>query len=380
MWKRSLYRALLALLPPRRLNLQSLPGSKGKVDIKGLGGILRRHRAIGGALAFFDAEGIQEHLVYGLARPDQPVAGDTAFRLASLSKTVTAMCLLRLAQDGSIDLSADVDAFLPYSLRHPQARDRAITLGQLLSHSAGIQDAGAYHRHLGTGLPAPDLLQGDTFTSHLPGEGCTYSNFAFGLAACVAEGMTGQGFEALMQGVLFQALGMQASFYPQKIGDRLANSWRVLPPRRRPNFDAARRSSLPLEDWQSPAPLTRYALAQGSCCTDVQSLAKLGVALLCPGYLSQESLNNMRHPHADLSQRDPSLRQGLGLFIHEDPAICPHTLYGHQGMAYGAVNLLFIDPRRQRGLISLNSGASETREHILTDFNKALLRFWLAHA
>jgi len=88
----------------------------------------------------------------------------------------------------------------------------------------------------------------------------------------------------------------------------------------------------------------------------------------------------MRSPLASLGARDPHLRQGLGMFILRDARIGPMTLYGHQGMAYGAVQMLFLDPDAGRGIISLTVGASEAREYILADLNRDLLCWWTAHA
>lgn len=373
-----LYRLILKLLPRPKAPLQAVRQRMDAAQLARYQAILAAHWARGGALALFDSQGLHDHLVYGQAREGLPVTEQTAFRLASVSKTVSAAGILALVQQGAVDLHADADIGLPYSLRHPQAPDTAITLAMLLSHTAGIADSPAYTSALTDPVPASRLLP-VSHTAHLPGLGCEYSNLGLGLAGCVVEAQTGLSFEQAMAQALFEPLKLQASYYPQRLKAPLADAWRVLPPRRRPNLSGAARQAAPLPGWDRMDLEQHYLLAHGGCCMDVGSLARLGQVLMASGFLSSDSLAQMRKPWASLGERDPHLKQGLGLFILEDTSICQQTLYGHQGMAYGAVQMLFFDPASGRGILSLTTGASEARQHILTDLNRALLTEWMRH-
>jgi hypothetical protein len=53
-------------------------------------------------------------------------------------------------------------------------------------------------------------------------------------------------------------------------------------------------------------------------------------------------------------------------------------LYGHQGMAYGAVHGLFFDPEKRRGMALLTTGASEARRGVLADMNHDMLRLFFS--
>ena len=299
---------------------------------------------------------------------------DIAFRLASVSKLVSAAGILAMREQGLIDLDRDADTGLPYSLRHPQAPDVPITLRMLLTHTAGIFDGERYLKGIERGEPAGGLMAGDSHTKHLPGEGCEYSNFGVGLAGCVAEAQTGLSFECAMQRYLFEPLGMKASYYPQLLDSLVANARRIFPPQKHINFDAAARQARPKTGWDTPDAQAHHLFAHGSCCMDVKSLVTLGQALMTPGFFTQDTLQEMRSPLGSLHGRDPSLTQGLGMFILEDEQLSPNPLYGHQGMAYGAVHMLFLDLARGRGIISLTTGVSEAREYIMADVNRALLK------
>lgn len=379
MSKMAAYRALVRLMPGGKPRLQAVRQGMPDKKVQAFQAILRRHKALGGALLLFDTDGTTDHFVYGKARKGLPVTGETAFRLASVSKTVTAAGILALSERGLIDLDCDLEGVLPYSLRHPAAPDAPITLRMLLSHTAAIQDGRAYFQGIEAGHDAAVMLGGDSHTPHLPGQGCEYSNFGLGLAGCAAEVLTGRSFQQLMEDALFRPLGLNADYYPFLMKAPVADARRVLPPGRRPNFDGAKRQEKPLPGWERPDPLGHHLLAHGSCCMDAESLARLGRALLKPGFFTAESLGEMRSPHGSLHSRDPLLRQGLGLFIFDDKTLHPASLYGHQGMAYGAVHLLFLDIERGRGLISLTTGASEARDHIVADINRALVAEWLKH-
>jgi len=371
-----LYRFALRCLPHRRVRLRALVQSISREKAERMEAILNRHSALGGALVFFDQDGIRDHFVYGDARRGVPLDGRTAFRLASVSKLVTAAGVMGMADQGAVSLDADADIGLPYSLRHPDAPAAPVTLRMLLTHTAGIHDGAAYLKALTDGAAASELLAGDSHTRHAPGEGCEYSNFGVGLAACVVEAQTGLSFESAMQQYLFQPLDMAASYYPGRLNAFLADARRVLPPQIRPGFNAAARQARQAAGWDIPNAQQHWNLAHGNCCLDARSAVNLGMALLKKHFFRAESIDIMMRADAQLGARDPNLGQGVGMFILNDRDISPYPLYGHQGMAYGAVNMLFLDIEKKRGILSLTTGASEARQYIMADINRALLKEW----
>jgi len=91
----------------------------------------------------FDREGkIETRVTQGLSdrtggraiTPDDPV------RVASVSKLIVALGVLRLVEAGLLDLDRDVSDYLGWRLRHPAYPDRPISLEQLLGHRSGLND------------------------------------------------------------------------------------------------------------------------------------------------------------------------------------------------------------------------------------------------
>ncbi len=364
--KWNLYRAALHLLPARK---EVCPAGM-MPDLKK---ILIKYRAMGASICVFDAEGIRECYVYGRAAKTQLVTRETRFRTASVSKHVTALGVMKLKEDGKLNLDADVSEALGFPLRHPAAQDTPITLRMLLSHVAGIHDGESYLRGLREGNTLSQILQGDSFTAFLPGEGWEYSNLGAGIVGSVLEGLTGINFDTLMKQTVFDPLGITASYYPQRLGRPLADAWRILPPSGHPQYNAEERLSRPLPE-DRPDIERHWSLAHGNLCISAEELAVIGRALICPGFLRAETLEEMRSAVARFGKRAPDLSEGIGTFILKNKNISDHVVYGHQGLAYGAVHGLFYDPIAERGFVMLSTGVSEARNGVITDINADLIR------
>ena len=354
-WKVWAYRAALEMIPC----MEKPAKCTGDVP-RSLPRTLHCHHAVDGAVAVFDGKGVTGLCLYGNA------GEDTYFRTASISKHITAMAAWRLHEAGMIDLDADVDSYLPCPLRHPQAQDVPITLRRLLSHTAGIHDGKSYLAPCAQPMALSDVMRGDSHTETFGG--FEYSNLGAGIAACALEGMLGKAFEEIMQEAVFAPLRVTASFYPQKLTGDIANAYRVLPPGKKPTLDAAARRKRPLPE-NAPDPERHYLLSQGNLYITAPGLAKLGSELM------RERYAGMRRHLADFGPRDQHLSMGLGTFIVHD--LLPQTVYGHQGLAYGAMHGLFYDPAAQRGFALLTSGCSEARLGVLSDVNIALMRLIL---
>ena len=112
--------------------------------------------------------------------PDKPVSPGTLFRIASISKLMTTLGLLRLVEDGKAALDADVSGYLGFPLRNPHFPDQAITLRHLLTHTASLRDDAGYS--WGADVALKDvLLPGDAkmyATNAGPGAYFTYCNLA----------------------------------------------------------------------------------------------------------------------------------------------------------------------------------------------------------
>ncbi len=141
----------------------------------------------------FDATGIKESGASGLADPfaGRALTVNDPVRIASVSKMVVAMGVLRLAEQGRLDLDQDVSELLGWRLRNPAFPDKPITLRLLLSHLSSIQDDADYVIPLGETVrdkfEDPKAFDRD----HPPGTFFRYSNLNFPVFASALETATG---------------------------------------------------------------------------------------------------------------------------------------------------------------------------------------------
>ncbi len=168
---------------------------------------------------------------YGWADPAAriPVAEDTLFQLASVSKTVTATVVLQLVEAGALDLDADVNDVLPFPVRHPAHPDVPITTRMLLTHTAGLRDNwialegtwvidGDYPLSLRDSIAAYFLPGGAlhsaerSFQRWAPGARHRYANVGFALAALVAESAARMPFERLARDRVLAPLRIEGGY------------------------------------------------------------------------------------------------------------------------------------------------------------------------
>ncbi|PNB53250.1 serine hydrolase, partial [Pseudomonas sp. FW305-130] len=100
------------------------------------------YQPVAAARVTFDRRGEQTVHVSGLAdvAAARTLRADDPVRIASISKLVTAIAVLRLVEQHRRDLDTDVSTWLGYKLRNPAFADRPITLRLLLSHRSSLTD------------------------------------------------------------------------------------------------------------------------------------------------------------------------------------------------------------------------------------------------
>jgi CubicO group peptidase (beta-lactamase class C family) len=163
----------------------------------------------------FDRDGVTSTQVHGLADKAtgrRVTAGDPV-RIASISKLVTAIGVMRLVEAGKLDLDADVGELLGFPLRNPAFPDTPVTLRLLLSHRSSVTDAAGYWQ-TPLGGEVRGILDDPRAwdAAHAPGTYFRYANLNFPLVAQVMERATGERFDRLMDRLVLRPLGVEACF------------------------------------------------------------------------------------------------------------------------------------------------------------------------
>jgi CubicO group peptidase (beta-lactamase class C family) len=153
-------------------------------------------------------EGEADRTTHRLVTADDPV------RIASISKLVTALGVMRLVDQGKLDLDRDVSDYLGYRVRNPAYPDRVITLRRLLSHQSSLLDGDELYL-IPLGVTVKERLADPRVwdSVHAPGSGWFhYTNLNFPVIASVMERVTGERFDVLMSRLVLKPLKLDACF------------------------------------------------------------------------------------------------------------------------------------------------------------------------
>lgn len=185
--------------------------------------LMSRSRVPGTAVALVHNGEVTWAQVYGLADKEigTPVTPETVFQAASVSKAVSAWGVMKLVEEGKLDLDAPVEQYLTrWHLPPSEFNHDEVTIRRLLSHTAGTSVSGFMGRNPDQELPTleevlsgQDVLFGETRVEQEPGSGWSYSGGGFTLLQLVIEEVTGESFADYMQREVLDPLGMTSSSF-----------------------------------------------------------------------------------------------------------------------------------------------------------------------
>lgn len=163
---------------------------------------------------------------------------ETVFRVASISKVLTAAAALKLAGKGRLDLHADVNSYLR-ALEIEPTFDTPVTLHHLLTHSAGFDYQWLNHgaRNLDERWELVDYLAAhQPVRLRPPGRFSSYDNYGFALAGHLVQRVSGEPFPAFMRARWLEPLGMTKSTFAlsEESPAGLARGYRLEDDRLRP--------------------------------------------------------------------------------------------------------------------------------------------------
>jgi CubicO group peptidase (beta-lactamase class C family) len=245
---------------------------------------------------------------YGSANEAKhPVTPQTPFIIASVSKTLTALALMQLEEDGKVDLDSPVSHYLPdFETVYPIYEE--MTIRQVLNHTAGfdpqIEWRAASPKDSDESIA--DLVQkfGSFPLAYSPGTRFEYSNAGYIVLGEVIGQVSGLSYEAYMQQNIFDPLEMRHSFtsMDQAAKDGPAVGYRTL-------FGFPRVSGLEYREGHLPA---------AGILSSSEDLTHYMIMLLNGGIyedtrvLSEESVAEMLTPSSSISGY---IDYGLGWYV-----------------------------------------------------------------
>ena len=278
------------------------------------------------------------------SREGIPATSETIYRVGSVSKLFTDIAIMKLVEDGAIDLDEPVSTYIP-SFKPMNGYNAAITLRQLMSHRSGLvrePPVGHYFDDTEPSLSQTVESLNQTELVYAPEERIKYSNAAIAVVGYVLEVLQGREFAEEIKESVLAPLGMtSSSFAPDvEITGHLADAYMW-------GFDRA----------PFPAPTFQLGMAPaGSMYSSVEDLSLFIKAMLNGGVGAESrlvetaTLEAMWEPQ--FVTEDATTGIGLGFVIGDLDGL---KRVGHGGAIYGFSTELAFLPEAKLGVVAVSS-------------------------
>ena len=264
-----------------------------------------------------------------------PAKPNTIYRVASISKVITAVAVMQLVEKGKINLDADARNYIPY---FPKKKWK-FTTRQILQHTAGLRTyrTGEFNSTVeySSTREAVDVISKDPL-EYKPGTKYLYTTLGYNLLAAIIENTSGLSFNEYLKKNIFIPSGM--------LSTRLEVHKEIIP-------DKAKGYDKNLYRKLQNAPLADLSIkyAGGGIISDAEDILKFADSLIRGKLLQPAYLDSMLVP-ARL-QNGKTLTSGLGFEFNKDKD--KDYFFGHYGYGTGFVSLLAIFPKDSVAVVHL---------------------------
>ena len=316
------------------------------------------------------------------------VNDNTLFRIASISKAITSVALMKLYEIGKFNLDDDISPYLGYKVINPNFPEKKITFRMLLTHTSSLLDGDTYDDFLMASYkqnPPPNLKElltegGSHYQTGIwkntePGRFFSYSNLNYGIIGTLIEKLSSQHFDVFVRKEILYPMGISGSFNVCDIEN--VN-----------NISTLYRNSLAqVDDYKGITPkvkvLSTYKIGDngiihspaGGLRISAVDLGKFMIMLMNFGEYngcrildsttvqlmcgSQWKFNGFNGDNSNNLFNE----WGLGFHIvtgtkNKDCIFNGETMIGHTGDAYGLISCMFFNEQRDFGFVFITNGYS----------------------
>ena len=284
---------------------------------------------------------------YGLSDVKQNEAVDptqTVFRVASVSKSFTAVAIMQLAEEGKLDLQADFLIYTP-GLTLDNPFNTPVTVEQLLLHTSGFEIRDPKPEDIHDDFDKVVEID-DYVKTHLPpvvrepGSSYMYDNFASLLLGLIVQNVSGERYEDYMDAHVFEPLGMENSGYVLEgdLKDNLASGY------------------MPTGDELPLYTLSPTVMPHGGMLSTAEDIGKFMIAFLNEGeaengrILSEESVALMEPYRSEIHPLLPDTTYGFEAPIQLPGAGSNPAIITKGGDLNGFSSYLFMIPEQETGV------------------------------
>lgn len=347
---------------------QSLPGDWQAFDAYAaalIGREMERYKLVGVSAAVVDGADIVWARGFGWADAagGVPATPDTVYRAGSVSKLLNAAAVMRLCDDGKLELDRPVGAYLPeLSLRSRFPAGPPVTLRHLLTHHAGLPSdiVGGMWGDDPPPFTAIVALLKEEYAAYPPGYIAAYSNVGSCLAGVVVERAAGGAYADYLDRRLLLPLGMaSSSFAPRpEVIRRLAKGY---------DKDGRERADVGIRD-----------VPAGGLYTSVADLGRFVAMLFKEGesggqrILSPAAVRELLREQP-VSPLDGTFRIGLEFFLEYPEFAYAGRIAGHGGETYLFRCHVLTAPDHKLGVVVMTNSAGARSKDAVVNLMKAAI-------
>lgn len=298
----------------------------------------RRYKTISGeVIAAKDGKIVYQYCYGYFNKKDGiEVTPENYYRIASVSKLVTATAVMKLVEQGLLDLDENIGTILGVNEPFFAANRRYPTVGltsrMLMTHTSGIWK-------MSDRLPMREYINVETrknntyFYEEKPGTAYHYSNYGAGILGCIIEAITGKRLNDAVSELIFDPMNLDAGYDPKFLAD------------------PSKITSKVIRQYNDEIDLDRdFYHSYGNCWMRCTDLCNIGIMLCDYGmYQGKQILEKETVEEMISSQKGKGGItvdvDGLNMQRLKVPTLFPdRLLYGHQGMIDNVLCNLYFDP------------------------------------
>ena len=282
---------------------------------------------------------------------------NTCFRIASVTKWVTAIGLMTLYDKGKLDLDRDISKYLPFKVRNPAFPDKPITARMLLSHTSSLSpEASNYHPKWEKISLKYDPLFDESVE---PGTVYAYADYNGALFGCLIEAITGESVQRYLNRTVFKPLGVTAAYTPKLLPEGTATK-DLLDPDGKVAISVKADRNRTFNNYADPAGNNGYTV--GKLYINASSLTILAQMMLGGGIYN--GIRILKQGTVELMEAD---QPGLGASRYGLSTVRLNqfkrgTWYGHQGRYSGLSSNVYYQRETGITLALIMNGYRQTLE------------------
>ena len=355
---------------------------------------VKQFEMVGSNVLYLSKDGYLENIQTGYSSIEkEEFTKDTSiYRIASISKVIVAIGLLKLYEKGLVDIDEDISKYLGFKVRNPKYPNDLITLRMIMAQSSSIIDDGIFEDGIYKGYDGSNctddyikleelLTPGSNrfykgYSEFKPGTNFIYSNLGCGILACVCEKITNIYFPEYIKEEVLHPLGIYSGFrledlkYPENLVTHYTyDNKKFVSYRDYDSFKKVQCLKYPLGD--------NFRGVAGGLYITAYDLSKIMQMLMNKGIynntriLKDETVLEMEKVQWEGLATDPTYKKkGLQMIIMDEFTKSP--FHGHFGNAYGLRSFMLYN--ENGGIIFLCNGANFiTNEEHMTIVQKRII-------